>query len=94
MQLLKAGVLYFALVFGVGFVFGTIRVLLVVPKLGTRMAELMETPIMLVVTILAARWVARRLALLPTPSKRLAVGLVALGLLVVAEPRSFSGSRA
>ncbi|HEX4920487.1 MAG TPA: hypothetical protein VFV92_07080, partial [Candidatus Bathyarchaeia archaeon] len=54
MPILKAGVLYFGLVFGVGFVLGTIRTLWVVPRVGTRKAELMEMPIMLVVTILAA----------------------------------------
>jgi hypothetical protein len=62
MPILKAGVLYFALVFGAGFVLGTIRTLWIVPRLGTRMSELMETPIMLVITILAARWTVRRLA--------------------------------
>ena len=50
MQVVKAGVLYFALVFGVGFVLGTIRTLLVVPRVGTRKAELMEMPIMLAAT--------------------------------------------
>ncbi len=84
MQILKAGVLYFALVFGARFVLGTIRILWIVPSFGTRMAELMETPVMLAVTIPAARWVARCLAIPPTPSERLAVGLVALGLLLVA----------
>src|SRR2546428_221806 len=52
-QMLRAGVLYFALVFGAGFVLGTIRTLWIVPRLSARMAELMETPIMLVITILA-----------------------------------------
>jgi len=85
MRTLKSGLLYFALVFGAGFVLGTIRVLWAVPRLGERTAELMETPIMLVVTILAARWVVQRLALPRTAAKRLAVGLVALGLLLVAE---------
>jgi len=85
MQILKAGVLYFALVFGAGFVLGTIRVLLLVPSLGARTAELIETPIMLVVTILAARWVARRLALPPKPATRLGVGFVALAVLIAAE---------
>ncbi len=51
MQVVKAGVLYFALVFAVGFVLGTIRTLWIVPRFGTRMAELMEMPIMLAVTI-------------------------------------------
>jgi hypothetical protein len=38
MQILKAGVLYFALVFGAGFVLGTIRILWIVPSFGTRTA--------------------------------------------------------
>jgi hypothetical protein len=54
-QILKAGALYFALVFGAGFVLGTVRTLWVVPRIGTRMAELLEEPIMLVIIILAAR---------------------------------------
>ena len=47
MQILKAGVLYFALVFGVGFELGPIRIMWAVPRFGERTAELMETPIML-----------------------------------------------
>jgi len=85
MQILKAGVLYFALVFGTGFVLGTIRILWIVPSFGTRTAELMETPVMLVVTILAARWVARLLSLPPTAATRLGVGFVALGFMLGAE---------
>ncbi len=85
MQILKAGALYFALVFGAGFVLGTIRTLWIVPIFGTRIAELMETPIMLVVTIFAARWVVQHLAIPFSPSKRLAVGCFALGFLLVAE---------
>ncbi|MDH7499551.1 MAG: hypothetical protein QHH30_04115 [candidate division NC10 bacterium] len=85
MQILKAGVLYFALVFGAGFVLGPIRILWAVPHFGSRAAELMETPILLVVIFLAARWIIRRFAVPATPSKRLAVGFLALGLLVVVE---------
>ena len=47
---------------------GTVRTLWVVPRFGTRMAELMETPIMLVVTMVAARWIVRRLAVPSVPS--------------------------
>ncbi len=47
MQILKAGVLYFAVVFGAGFILGPVRILWVAPRLGTRMAELLEMPIML-----------------------------------------------
>lgn len=85
MQILRAGVLYFALVFGAGFALGIVRTLWVVPRVGTRIAELMEAPIMLVVTVLAARWVVLRLAIPSLPSARLGVGAIALGFLLVAE---------
>ncbi len=85
MQTLKAGILYFAVVFGAGFVLGPIRILWAVPRFGTRMAELMETPFMLPVIIVAARWIVRRLALPSIPSSRLGMGCIALGLMVVAE---------
>jgi hypothetical protein len=77
--------LYFALVFGAGFVLGTVRTLWVVPRIGTRMAELLEEPIMLVIIILAARWVVRRFAVYPKASSLLLMGGVALGLMLVAE---------
>ena len=85
MQILKAGALYFSLVFGVAFVLGPIRILWLVPRVGERTAELMESPIMLVVVVLASRWIVRRFALPPAPWKRLGVGLVALGLLLLME---------
>jgi hypothetical protein len=85
MPILKAGALYFGLVFGEGFVLGTIRTLWVVPRVGARMAELMETPVMLVVTIVTARWMVLRLAVPSMPSARLGMGGIALALLLVAE---------
>jgi hypothetical protein len=85
MRIVKAGVLYFALVFGAGFVLGTIRTLWIVPRLGTRMSELMETPIMLVISIVAARWTVLRLAVPSVPSARLVMGGIALVLMLVAE---------
>ena len=85
MEILKAGVLYFALVFGAGFVLGVVRILWVVPCFGTSMAELIEAPIMFVVIIVAARWIVRRFAVPFTSSGRLGMGCVALGLLLVAE---------
>lgn len=85
MRLLKAGGLYFVLVFGAGFVLGPIRILWVVPRVDERTAELVEAPIMLVVIVLAARWIARRVAGPPTPLRLLGVGVVALGLLLIVE---------
>jgi|SRR5579859_4875285 len=85
MRILKAGVIYFALVFAVGFVHGTARTLSVVLRLGERTAELIEMPLMLVVTILAARWIVRRFDLPATFSTRIGVGLIALALLLVVD---------
>ena len=85
MRIIKAGILYFALVFGTGFLLGPIRLLWLVPRFGTRMAELMETPVMFAVIIAAARWTVRRLALPFRPSIRLGMGCIALGLLLTAE---------
>jgi len=85
MLALKSGALYFALVFGAGFVLGTVRTLWVVPRVGTRTAELLEAPIMLLVTILAVRWIVLRFAVPSTPSARLGMGCIALLLLLVAE---------
>ena len=84
-QTLKAGAFYFAIVFAAGFGLGTIRTLWIVPRVGARTAELMETPIMFAVTVLAARWVAERLLLPPTVATRLGFGFVALGLLLITE---------
>jgi hypothetical protein len=82
---LIAGAAYFALVFSAGLVLGTIRVLSIVPRVGERIAEMLEMPIMLVVIVLAARWVVPRLSPPRTPSRRLAVGMIALVLLLAAE---------
>jgi len=78
------GIVYFALVFAVGFLLGTVRVLLVEPQMGERLAELAETPLMLLATFFAARFVVRRY---PTPDRAsyLVSGGVALLLLVLVE---------
>ncbi|HEY7699078.1 MAG TPA: hypothetical protein VIE88_11725 [Vicinamibacteria bacterium] len=78
MQILKSGALYFAIVFGVGFVLGPIRVLGLVPRFGERTAELMEAPFMLVAIVLAARWIARR-----SPAPKSSTGLFAVGILAL-----------
>lgn len=81
----RAGALYFALVFSAGFLLGALRVTLLVPRVGVRIAELTETPLMLLVTLLAARFVVRHLVLPESVRTRLLTGLVALGLLLAAE---------
>jgi hypothetical protein len=81
----KAGITYFALVFGAGFVLGSIRVPFLVPRLGERVAELIEMPFMFVVVLVAARFIIRRFALPANVLARLGTGLLALGLLVATE---------
>lgn len=82
---LKAGVLYFALVFAAGFLLGPVRLLWLVPRFGTRAAELMEAPLMLAVILASARWVSRVLAVPFGRASRLAMGGLALGLMIAAE---------
>jgi hypothetical protein len=85
MRELRAGLVYFSLVFGAGFLLGSGRVILLVPTLGVRMAELLEMPIMLLVIVLAARLVNSRFLGGIGTSGRLIAGLIALTLLVTAE---------
>ena len=82
---IKAGIAYFALVFGAGFVLGMIRVPFLVPRLGERVAELIEMPFMLVVILWSARFVVMRFRPPATVRARLGTGFVALCLLVAAE---------
>lgn len=81
-QVVKAGAIYFALVFGAGFVLGTIRVLWLVPAVGARTAELLEMPVMLMVIILSARWVVRHFRVPHTASIRLGMGGMVLALVL------------
>ena len=74
-----AGALYFVLVFGAGFVLGPIRILWLVPQFGTRAAELMEVPVMLVVIVSAFCWISRR------GPRATGMGLSALALFLAAE---------
>lgn len=85
MQILHAAALYFLLVFGAGFILGTVRVLVMVPQLGERAAELVELPVMLVATVLAARWIVLRRVELHRLSSALSIGFLALGILLCAE---------
>jgi len=79
-MIVKAAGIYFALVFGAGFALGTIRVLWLVPAVGTRTAELLEMPIMLIVVILSARWMTQQFQVPPTASSRLGMGGMALAM--------------
>lgn len=84
-RILRAGVLYWAIVFALGFVLGTIRVLAIAPALGSETkAVILELPVMLLASWAAARWVVRRFE----PMGRagwLGAGGFAFALLIAAE---------
>lgn len=82
---LKSAVLYFAIVFGAGFLLALIRIPWLVPRFGARIAELIEMPIMLLVIFFAARWMVRHRLAAATKATRLAVGVIALSLLLLTE---------
>ena len=84
-RVVRAGLLYFALTFGAGFVLGPLRILVLVPRVGERAAELMELPVMVGLSWLAARWVTRRLAVPSSTGARVGMGVLAGALLLAAE---------
>jgi hypothetical protein len=81
----KAGATYFAIVYLAGFVFGTVRVLLLAPLIGEVAAVLLETPIILMASWIACRWCIKRFAVPAAAQLRLVMGGVAFGLLIVGE---------
>jgi hypothetical protein len=85
MRTLKAGVIYFLLVFVVGWILGPIRELWAVSHFGRLAATVSEAVIMLSAMMVAARWVIRRFEVPQTLSATLSIGLIAIGLLFPAE---------
>ena len=77
--------LYFAIVFGAGFVLGPIRVLALEPRLGNAVAVLCEVPFLLLSMWLAAQFAPRRLGIEPDIGAMLAMGLGACALVAAAE---------
>lgn len=85
MRIAIAALAYFAIAFAVGFGLGTLRVLWVAPALGERLAELAELPLMVLACALAARWTCARLRVPDGAGPRLAMGALALALLLAVE---------
>lgn len=85
LQILRLSLLYFLLVFGAGFVLGPLRVLFLEPRLGSRTAELLEMPIMLMVIWASAGWLARRFAGNLSTEKQLGIGSLAVLAVLIAD---------
>ncbi len=82
---IRAGALYFAAVFALGFLLGTIRVMALVPNLGEAAAVLLELPVMLAASWFLCGLVLSRIPVKPSPALRLLMGAVAFLLLMTAE---------
>lgn len=82
---ISAGALYFALLFVLGFLLGTIRVLLIAPRFGEAAAVLLELPVMLAASWLVCRALIMRMALPPLLPLGIVMGATAFLMLITAE---------
>ncbi len=82
---LRAGVAYFIIIFALGFILGTFRVLILVQFISEISAVLLETPLMLGASWFICRALIRKFDVIPTMLARLAMGGSAFTLLMIAE---------
>lgn len=80
-----AGLAYFAIVFGIAFIFGAIRVTILIPRVGELLGVVIECPVILAVSWLASRWSIRKFRVPPELFARLVMGITAFSLLMTAE---------
>ncbi len=80
-----AGAVYFTIVFAVGFLLGTIRVLGLTPAFGETAAVLIEGPFILGASWILCGFAIRRFNVPAQASSRLVMGGVAFILLIAAE---------
>lgn len=82
---IRAGALYFAVVFAAGFALGALRVTAIAPRLGEIGAVLIEAPAMLVIAWAACGATLRRVPVASTLRARSVMGGVAFALLIGSE---------
>jgi hypothetical protein len=80
-----AGIAYTIAVFVFAFAVGTIRVTVVVPRLGPLLAVIIEAPIVLAVSWFASLWCIRRFSVSHDASARTLMGAVAFTFLMLLE---------
>ncbi len=76
---------YTAAVFTAGVVLGIARTLVLMPRVGEAAAILIEVPVMLAISLFAARWAVGRWPVRARLGPRLAMGALAFTLLMAAE---------
>jgi hypothetical protein len=80
-----AGFAYAILTFAVGFALGTVRVLLVVPRMGPTVAVFLEVPVILAASWWISRLCIARFKVSRAVAARLVMGVVAFLVLMLAE---------
>jgi hypothetical protein len=80
-----AGALYAAVVFLIGFIFGTLRVMVLVPALSDLTAVLLELPFILLTSWFVCRWCVDRLGVCRSAQARALMSVVAFVVLMVVE---------
>ena len=83
MKAIRFAVLYFAAVFAAGFILGTIRTLLVIPRIGELPAVLLELPVILAIAWIVCGWLMRGRSIGRTEA--VAAGVLAFAILMTAE---------
>lgn len=85
MNILCGALFYFLAVFAAGVLFGTFRILILVPRLGATSAVLVELPFMLAVSWVMCGWTVRKWSVDASFRSRLALGLWAFLFLMFSE---------
>ncbi|MBI1391106.1 MAG: hypothetical protein GC152_00045 [Alphaproteobacteria bacterium] len=82
---IRAGAIYFAAVFSLGFALGTVRVLFLVPRYGETASTVLELPAMLVASWFICGSILARFPTVRGRGARLMMGAAAFALLMLAE---------
>jgi voltage-gated potassium channel Kch len=80
-----AGLAYFGIIFPIAFALGTLRVLVLIPRLGELVALFVELPILLIISWVVCRRLIERIDVPPTLSERFVMGATAFAVLMLAE---------
>jgi hypothetical protein len=80
-----AAILYFAAVFGVGFLLGSQRVLWLEPRIGATFATFCEAPLLLAAIVVAARWIPGKVGMRSDLASLAMMGVGALILQQIAD---------
>ncbi len=84
MRTIKAALAYWGAVFALAFVIGALRVTWLAPRIGETAAVLIEVPVILAASWLAAGWAVRRFAI-ASAGQAAAMGALAFLLLMASE---------